>query len=71
MGISNPLRSLPGLVCVDDKVGFGDRTHTNPRIGDVQDVGSCMEARRLLGPQLHGSLAAVHGHTLTSVGLVG
>ena len=51
MGISNPLPSLPGLVCVDDKVGFGDKAHMNTRIGDVQDEGSCVDAKRLLGPQ--------------------
>ena len=56
MGISNPMPSLPGLVCVDDKVGFGDRRHMNTSMGYVQDVGSCVEARGLLGSQqvLHG-----------------
>ena len=73
MGISNPMPSLAGLVCVDDKVGFGDRTHMNTKMGDVQDEGSCVEASGLLGSQqgLHGQLSAVKGHTLTRVGLVG
>ena len=64
--------SLPGLVCVDDKVGFSDGRHMHTSMGHVQAGGSCAEASGLLGSQqvLHGYLSAVPGHTLTSVGLV-
>ena len=43
--------SLPGLVCVDDKLGFDDKTHIHTRIEDVKDEGPCVEARRLPASQ--------------------
>ena len=72
-GISNLMPSLLGLVCLDDKVGFGDKGYMHSSIGHVQNGGPRAETRVLLGSQqeLHGQLLAVQGHTLTSVALVG
>ena len=44
LGVNNLMPSLPGLVCVDDKVGFGDRRHMNTSVGHVQAGGPCVEA---------------------------
>ena len=56
LGVNNLMPSLPGLVCVDDKVGFGDRRHMHTSMGHVQDGGPCAEACGFLGSQqvLHG-----------------
>ena len=41
--------SLPGLVCVDDKVGFGDREHIHSSMEHVRAGGPCADAHALLG----------------------
>ena len=56
VGIGNPKPSLPGLVCMDDKVGFGDREHIHSGMEHVRAGEPCVEARALLKLQqeLHG-----------------